>query len=89
MIRRLFDFWWACVLGLALIAWLAGGIVMREVADNGGSALGQGIKGGFTLVSAIGSGFAQADAVDAQVKAAEAEQRLKEAEERAKKRAKN
>jgi hypothetical protein len=85
MIRWVFEKWWSAVLGLALIAWIAGVAVMLAVASNGGNALGQGLKGGFTVVGAIGDGYAQADAVDSQMKAAAASQKIRELEKRAKK----
>jgi hypothetical protein len=82
-IGKLFSGFWTVVLGLALIAWLAGVVVMTAVAGNGGNALGQGIKGGFTFVGAVGSGFTDAKAVEDQVKAADAEKRARAAEKRA------
>lgn len=84
MVGRVFHGFWTVILICAVVTFFAGAAVMGKVAGNGGNALGQGIKGGFIFVSALGQGFREADAVDAQVKAGEAEKRAKAAEERAK-----
>lgn len=83
MIGRVFHGFWNVILIGAVIAFFAGAAVMGKAMGNGGNAIGQGIKGSFIFVSAVHTGFAEADAVDAQAKAADAEKRAAAAEKRA------
>jgi hypothetical protein len=63
-IRKFMDL---AMLG-ALVAILAGGAVLYQLASNGGNALGQGLGGAFTFVSSMGGGWQDYQDVENSIK---------------------